>query len=119
MAEAAGLALGGIALVSMVSTCLEILEYVESAKNLARDFKLAVTKVTLIKQRLNDWGAAMSVKLPPEAQSQCHTIAFTYPNECGVLIENTLYGIRGLLETTSKMLNRHSLRCREAGCELV
>lgn len=100
---------------SMVSSCLEVLEYVESAKNLARDFKLAVTKVSLIKQRLSDWGAAMSVEVPPEAQSGSHTIAFTYENECGVLIETTLQGIRGLLNTTSQMLGRHSFRCQRPG----
>lgn len=55
-----------------MSTCLEILEYEESARSLARDFRLALTKVSLIKQRLHDWGTTMSVKMPHGADTHDH-----------------------------------------------
>lgn len=103
MAETAGLVLGGIALVGLISTCVEIAEYLESAKNGARDFKMALTKVNLIKQRLCDWGAALPVDTPHDKQSN-HTVA---PPGCGVLIEETLCGIKVLLDKTNRMSKRH------------
>lgn len=106
MAEAAGLVLGGIALAGLVSTCVEIVEYLESAKNRARDFRLALTKVKLIKQRLRAWGAALPVGVPHDPQSN-HTIA---PTGCGVLIEETLFGIKILLDKTNEMSKRHCYR---------
>lgn len=111
MAEAVGLALGGIALVSLVSTCVEILEYVESARDLARDFRLALTKVSLIKQRLTDWGTAMSID---EATGPEDGITRpSWSNDCGVLIRDTLWGIKDLLEKTSRMSRRHSFHTEE------
>lgn len=106
MAEAAGLVLGGIALASLISTCVEISEYLESAKNRARDFRLALTKVNLIKQRLRAWAAALPVDIPCDPQSN-HT---THPTDCGVLIEETLLSIKILLDKTNEMSKRHCLR---------
>lgn len=110
MAEAAGLVLGGIALAGLVSTCVEIVEYLESAKNRARDFGLALTKVKLLDQRLRAWGAALPVGVPHDPQSN-HTIA---PTGCGVLIEETieetLFGIKILLDKTNEMSKRHCYR---------
>jgi hypothetical protein len=44
MAEAAGLVLGAVALVSLFQTTVELLEYVQAAKGLASDGQLADTK---------------------------------------------------------------------------
>lgn len=101
MAEAAGLVLGGVALVGLISTCVEISEYLESAKNRAGDLKLALTKVNLIKQRLDDWGSARGAqpaRMPPPDPQSSHTID---PSACGVLllIEETLNRIKLLLDT--------------------
>lgn len=106
MAETAGLVLGGIALVGLISTCVEISEYLESAKNRAGDFKMALTKVNLIKQRLRAWGAALPVDMPHDPQSN-HTIA---PTGCGVLIEEALLDIKILLDKTNEMSKRHCYR---------
>lgn len=106
MAEAAGLVMGGIALVGLISTCVEIAEYLESAKNLAADFKMALTKVNLIKQRLRAWGAAIPLDMPPDPRSN-HTIAHT---DCGALIRETLLRIKSLLDKTTRISRRHRLR---------
>lgn len=113
MAEAAGLALGGIALVGLVSTCVEIAEYLESAKNRESEFTMALTKVNLIKQRLRDWGAALPVDMPPDPQSN-HAIA---PSDCGVLIKETLFRIKILLDETNRMSRRHCLRRPSYQCD--
>lgn len=97
----------------LISTCVEIAEYLESAKDRAAEFKMALTKVNLIKQRLRDWGAgALPVGVPPDPQSN-HTIAST---ECGVLIEETLSRIKILLDKTNKMSRRHRLRSPSHQC---
>lgn len=106
MAETAGLVLGGIALAGLVTTCMEIVEYLESAKNRAGDYRLALTKVNLIKERLRAWGAALSIDLPPDPQSN-HTFALT---GCGVLIEETLLSIKILLDKTNEISKRHCYR---------
>lgn len=108
MAEAAGLVLGGIALAGLVTTCVEIVEYLESAKNREGDFRLALIKVNLIKQRLRAWGAALPVNMPHFPKSN-HTIA---PAGCGVLIEETLLDIKILLDKTNEMSKRHCNRNR-------
>jgi len=112
MAEAAGLVLGGVALVGLISTCVEISEYLESAKNRAGDLKMALTKVNLIKQRLDDWGSARGtqpVNMPPPDPHSNHTID---SSACGVLllIEETLSRIKLLLDKTNRMSRRHCLR---------
>lgn len=114
MAETAGLVLGGIALVGLVSTCVEIAEYLESAKNRATDFRMALTKVNLIKERLRAWGAALPVDTPHDPQSN-HTFALT---GCGLLIEETLSGIKILLDKTNRMSKRHCHRSPSQQCDL-
>lgn len=56
MAEAAGLALGGIALASLVTTCVEFIEYFENGRHYVRDISLAVMKVKLMRCRLDQLG---------------------------------------------------------------
>lgn len=114
MAEAAGLALGGIALAGLVSTCVEIAEYLESAKNRASEFTMALTKVNLIKQRLRDWGAALPVDMPPDPQSN-HTIP---PGDFRVLMKETLFRIKTLLDETNRMSRRHCPRSPSHQCDL-
>ncbi|ROV91098.1 hypothetical protein VPNG_09927 [Cytospora leucostoma] len=56
MAEAAGLALGGIALVSLITTCVDFIEYFEDCRHCIRDITIAMTKVKLMKVRLHQLG---------------------------------------------------------------
>ncbi|KAK6856587.1 small s protein [Apiospora arundinis] len=62
MAEAAGLAIGIVALVSLFQTCIETCEYIESGRDLMSDVSLAVTKVSLLKARLYQWGSSISLE---------------------------------------------------------
>ncbi len=103
MAEAAGLTLGGIALASLFSTCIEMLEYFEKGKNLTRDLGVALTKVNLMKRRLSQWGSAMAVN-PPGAEAQ--VLRDRWPIESGVIIES-LSGIQDILNTTTKVCRKY------------
>lgn len=63
-AEAAGLAVGVIALASLFNTCVELLEYFELGKNHRYDYNLACTKVNLLHKRLSIWGRSTHIRDP-------------------------------------------------------
>jgi len=103
MAEPIGLAMSGIALAGLFKTCVEIIEYFEQGKNWAKDIRLALTKMSLMKRRLSQWGAAMSIETPgAEAQA----LRNRWPVESRVIME-TLMGIRDILGTTTYMCRRY------------
>lgn len=119
MAEATGLVLGGIALASLVTTCVEFVEYFEDGRDCMRDFTLAVTKVKLMQVRLDQLGRAiqkgdidtLSIKTCPpdgtaEAKHGWHHVA-------GALPEGLL-GIRNIIERTTELCRRY---CRGRGQE--
>lgn len=62
MAEAAGLALGVVALASLFNSCVEFLEYLDSGRDHAHEFHLACTKVSILHQRLRLWGCSLRLE---------------------------------------------------------
>lgn len=104
MAEAAGLAISGIALVSLFSTCLEILDYFEQGKNWSKDVHISLTKVTLMKHRLREWGSAMAIDSLDTDACKLHD---RWPKESGVIFESML-GIRDILGRATEMCRRHA-----------
>jgi len=106
MAEAAGLALGGISIASMFSSCVEILEYFEHGRNWFCDFSLALTKVNLMKIRLSQLGEHIQME--------------TCVQEMGVLqsgqppangtgsVSAGLLGINEILGRTTVLCSRYS-----------
>lgn len=104
MAEMAGLALSGVALAALFSTCIEFLEYFEHGKNCTKDVRLALTKLGLMKKRLYQWGTAMSIDPPgPEIR----TLRDRWPTESGV-ISDSLLRIKDILGSTTHMCRRYS-----------
>ena len=109
MAEAAGLALSGIALVGLFSTCLEISEYLEQFLDWSEDFQLALTKISLMKKRLSHWGTAMSIAGSGE---EAEILRERWPAESEVIMDSLL-SIRNILDKTTCVCWRHS--CSSAG----
>jgi hypothetical protein len=66
MAEAAGLAFGGIALVTLFQTCVDFLEYFETAKRIGNERQLGDNKMRLLSVRLEQWGGDLHVMHPGE-----------------------------------------------------
>lgn len=64
--EIAGLALGAIALASLFQTCVEMFDYLETAKNCIEDQRLASLKVGLLRERLRTWGDDLNILIPGE-----------------------------------------------------
>jgi len=61
MAEAAGLAVGVIALASLFTSCVELLDYFELGKNYDHDYELSCTKIKVLHGRLNIWGGGAGI----------------------------------------------------------
>ncbi|ROV90362.1 hypothetical protein VMCG_09743 [Cytospora schulzeri] len=108
MAEAAGLALGGIGLASLVTTCVDFLQYFEDGQHYMRDFTLAATKVKLMKVRLGQLGDIEKTSIPScqldgfaeDTQHGLHHVADALPD--GVL------GIKDIIRRATKLCKRYS-----------
>jgi len=104
MAEAAGLVLSGIALTSLMTSCIDILEYFDDGRHWIRDLSLAFSKVDILKARLSQLKdimpfdpASETPKLPDVPC--CNTSRSTF---CG------LSGIKMILEQTNELCRRYS-----------
>lgn len=64
MAEAAGLAIGGIALISLFQSCLDFLDYIESVKDCEYSVNVSITKLSILGKRLDRWGDVLAVNQP-------------------------------------------------------
>jgi hypothetical protein len=105
MAEAAGLALGGIALASLVSTCVEFIEHFEDGRDCMRDFSLAVTKVKLMKIRLGQLGGIDNTSIGPhlpdgDAGGDWHHVSSAIPDSAS--------GIMDIIQRATKICRRYS-----------
>lgn len=106
MAEAAGLALGAVALVSLFQTAVEFLEYFEVAKNLRADHELAMTKINLLEVRLKQWGRDLRIQ---EVGEECDGWLRMYYLEDGGLITSCLIGISNILGNASQLTSKYGL----------
>ncbi|CAG8957420.1 hypothetical protein HYFRA_00011401 [Hymenoscyphus fraxineus] len=103
MAEVAGLALSGLALASLFKTCIEIFEYLEQGKNWAKEMQLSITKVSLMRSRLSQWGTSLSIDTPITQEE----LRNRWPAEIGV-ISQSLIDIRRILASTTHICRRHA-----------
>lgn len=105
MAEATGLALGAVALVSLFQTTVELLEYVQAAKGLASDGQLADTKLGLLEERLRQWGDDLQVEHPGQEDGWLRQ---RWDHEGG-LVTKSLKGISEILSNASQLSEKYGL----------
>ena len=104
MAEVAGLALSGISIASVFSSCVEILEYFEHGRNWVYDFSLALTKVNLMKVRLSQLGDHMQIEASLE---EAGVLQNSWPQGNGT-VSDGLLGITKILGRTTELCGRYS-----------
>ena len=111
MAEAAGLALGIVALASLFTTCVELIDYFELSKSYEYDYMTACLKLSLLKSRLHTWGHA----LQPGADS-CQL-----DEELGhqrslekEVIRRSLQGIADILGSAEALKDKYGLSSRKS-----
>lgn len=105
MAEAAGLALRAVALVSLFQTAVELFEYFEAARSLASDRDLAANKLSLLEERLKQWGDCMHVQHPGEEDG----VLRKHWVEEGGLVTNSLKGISEILGNAAQLRDKYGL----------
>ncbi|KAK9779434.1 hypothetical protein AB5N19_12887 [Seiridium cardinale] len=104
MAEAAGLAIGGVALASLFTSCIELFEYFDQCKSFSEDFRTALMKVKLMKNRLGHWLRAMTIH-QSDLLGRGPTIA---NGEDRGAIEESLLKIVDILDSTDGMCRRYT-----------
>ena len=106
MAEAAGLALGAVSLAGLFTTCVECLDYIDIAQNHGRDYELSMTKLLLLKAKLNTWGRSLQVT----DEGQENTVLRDHWKEERENVGRCLVGIKTIFEEADKMESRYGLR---------
>lgn len=114
MAEAIGLAFGGIALTGLVSSCVDILEYTNSARYWLCDLNLAMTKVELLQYRL-DHLRKLCLAATASGHGKSGDAADDWSTNigCGIATQG-LSGVKSVLQQTDKLCRRYSLAHMEA-----
>jgi len=102
-AEAAGLAVGVIALASLFTTCAELLEYFELGKNHRYDYDLACTKVNLLHKRLSIWGRSTHIQDPDNGHPVLqHSVERD-------TISKSLHALKAILADTDGLRRKYAL----------
>ncbi|KAI9692474.1 MAG: hypothetical protein M1822_006705 [Bathelium mastoideum] len=111
MAEAAGLALGAVALASLFSTCLEVMDYFELSQSYEYDYKQACLKVSLLKARLDTLGRTLDIHDDGQEDTEVRRDCWREEN----IIHKSLQGIAGIFGDAEQLEHKYSLlprRCR-------
>lgn len=104
--EPVGLAIGSVALVSLFSSCVELLTLLEQGRNCAKDVRIAMTKLQLLRHRLETWGNSMPFTFSKFAEDRSHhNTAAGFRRDS--LITESLLGIQGLLSNTSRLYGKY------------
>lgn len=105
MADAAGLVIGAIALASLFSTCIELFDVFELGRNYVYDYRLACTKIALLRARLSRWGLALNIEVPGLELS---VLREHWPEEQDI-VGRSLLGIKDIFDDTSLLVERYRL----------
>jgi len=112
MAEAAGLALGGVAIASLFTTCIELMDYFELCKSYEYDYKMACLKLSLLKTRLDSCRLAIQSR-GNSCQGSEEALGCQSTPE-GDVIRQSLQGIADILNNAELLKDKYCLRARES-----
>jgi hypothetical protein len=105
MAEAIGLALGTIALASLFTTCVELLDYFELGRTHEYDLGVASLKLALLRARLDSWGDELNVR---QIGHESEALRHVWPQEQDV-ISGSLLGIKNILGNAEALKDKYKL----------
>ena len=105
MAEAVGLALGTVALASLFSACVELINYFELGKSYEYDYDLACLKLNLLKVRLDTCGKTLSID---DAVHKSQEFRQDWSQEQDVIIRSLL-GIKNIFGNAALLKDKYRL----------
>jgi hypothetical protein len=103
MAEAAGLVLGTIALVSLFQDCVDLLSKISAAKSIGRDYAMLNAKLDIEKTLLLHWDFRLSRFSPTAYDSRLDD------HETQQIIKQILASIKILLSESDELKRRYSV----------
>ncbi|KAL8911671.1 MAG: hypothetical protein Q9171_003198 [Xanthocarpia ochracea] len=103
--EPISLSVGAVALLPLLTTCVECFDYIDAAKSCGRDLELLTTKFAIEKARLSIWGESVGI-------SSTNTAAYTKVDSVLVrpIIEQILNCVRMLFEDKNALTARYGLK---------
>jgi hypothetical protein len=116
MAEVAGLALGGLAVTSLLTSCIDILDYFHNGRYWLYDLGLVLTKVDLLKLRLTQLEAQLQL-IPPAMEKAdpltigCDDVVAALPVndiDLAAMAQSGLSGVNAILQRTNHLCKRYS-----------
>jgi len=116
MAEAAGLALGTVAVASLFRTCLELIDYFELSKSYEYDYEMACLKLSLLQSRLDTCRQTLQSGASDCCQ-QNHS-GNQWGLECTV-IRRSLQGIADILGSADLLKDKYCLLPRKSRNKLA
>ena len=90
MAETAGLVVGGVALASLFSACVDCFEYVQLGRNFGNSHQKCLLKLDVVRLRLSRWGE--SVRLTGENDRKAPTFSISTASEMDLQAAKSLLG---------------------------
>jgi hypothetical protein len=105
MAEPIGLTIGGLSLTALFSTCVECMEYIHLGQNYGKDYELSLTKMILLKVRLNAWGESLRVM---EERQELSSLRDRWLQE-REMVGRCLVGIKSIFDDSSTLEKRYGL----------
>jgi hypothetical protein len=120
MAEPVGLALGAVALASLFSTCVELMDYFELSRTFEYDYDKACLKLSLLKFRLDTWGGE-TLPSPPVSPAALHTPKSYrarercyWPPREKLLVQSSLQGIARIFGSADVLKSKYDLLPRKS-----
>lgn len=105
MAEPVGLALGTVALVSLFSSCVELVNYFELGKSYQYDYSVACLKLSLLRARLESWGDTLRVR---DSGHEAKALPRDWSREQDV-VERSLMGIKNIFGDAEILKDKYKL----------
>jgi len=111
MAEPVGLILSTVGLISLFTTCIELIDYFELSKTYEYDYEMACLKLSLLKSRLDTWGQTLQSGVGGSCQGQ--ELGHQWPIECTV-IHRSLQGIADIFGSAELLKDKYCLLPRKS-----
>jgi hypothetical protein len=108
MAEPVGLTLGVVALVSLFSSCVELVNYFELGRSCEYDYSVACLKLSLLRSRLESWGHTLRVR---DTDHEAKALRRSWLQEEDV-VERSLLGIKSLFGDAELLKDKYKLMPR-------
>ena len=103
MADLAGVVIGGVALTSLFTTCVDCFEYVQLGRDFGKNYQRSQLQLTAVQLRLSRWGE--SVRIMDDPSSQRFEVTLATPEEA-VLVQGILGEIMVVFEDMEMISRR-------------